>query len=213
MNFKEKFSSFDKKSKVSKELEENISKLPANEIIASEILKTLENNHTKIVLDEEFKNSYYVYLNDTIYLSNRDKVKNDSSRVVLIAHEARHSIQSKVLQIINFAISNIELVAFVINMILFLFKKFSIINIYVYLGIIIFSIIPRLILEFDAVINSIKITKNYLKEKFNDKVVDRIICLYKFKIKCLMLFFILNLIFGKTIRLIILILSYNLLLT
>ena len=66
MNFKEKFSSFDKKSKVFKELEESISKLPANEIIASEILKTLENNHTKIVLDEDIKNSYYVYLNDIL---------------------------------------------------------------------------------------------------------------------------------------------------
>lgn len=209
MNLKEKFSTFNEKSEISKKLSDEISKLPANEELTKEILSMLNNKHTKIVLDEDIKNSYYVYLNDTIYLSNREKVQNNSSRVVLTAHEVRHSIQSKVLQVMNFAFSNIELIAFVINVILFIFKKFSIINILAYLGIVIVSIIPRMILEFDAVINSIKITKNYLKQKMSKEKLDEIISIYKFKINILMPVFIFNLIFGKIIRLIILIFTYK----
>lgn len=207
MNLKEKFSTFNKKSKISKKLSDEISKLPANEELTKQILDMLDNKHTKVVLDDDIKNSYYVYLNDTIYLSNREKVKNNSSRVVLIAHEVRHSIQSKILQILNFIISNIELIVFVLNIILFMFKKFSMTNILIYLGIVIISIIPRMILEFDAVINSIKITKDYLKQKISKDRLEEIISIYKFKINILMPVFIFNLIFGKIIRLIILIVA------
>lgn len=208
MNLKEKFSTFNEKSEISQKLSDEISKLPANEELTKQILSMLKNEHTKLVLDEDIKNSYYVYLNDTIYLSNREKVQNNSSRVVLTAHEVRHSIQSKVLQVMNFAFSNIELIAFIINVILFFFKKFSMINILVYLGIVIISIIPRMILEFDAVINSIRITKNYLKGKIIKEKLDEIISIYKFKINVLMPVFIFNLIFGKIIRLILLIIAY-----
>lgn len=208
MNLKEKFSSFNEKSEISKKLSDEVSKLPANEELTKEILSMLNNKHTKIVLDEDIKNSYYVYLNDTIYLSNREKVQNNSSRVVLTAHEVRHSIQSKVLQILNFILSNIELIAFIISIILFFFKKFSMINILVYLGIVIVSIIPRMILEFDAVINSIKITKKYLKQKMSKDKLDEIISIYKFKINILMPLFIFNLIYGKIIRMIILTIAY-----
>lgn len=208
MNLKEKFSTFNEKSEISQKLSDEISKLPANEELTKQILSMLNNEHTKLVLDEDIKNSYYVYLNDTIYLSNREKVQNNSSRVVLTAHEVRHSIQSKVLQVMNFAFSNIELIAFIINVILFFFKKFSMINILVYLGIVIISIIPRMILEFDAVINSIRITKNYLKGKIIKEKLDEIISIYKFKINVLMPVFIFNLIFGKIIRLILLLIAY-----
>lgn len=208
MNLKEKFSTFNEKSDISRDLKDEISKLPANEELTKEILYMLNNKHTKVVLDEDIKNSYYVYLNDTIYLSNREKSKNNSSRVVLTAHEARHSIQSKFLQIINFVFSNLELIAFIINIILFIFKKFSITNILVYLGIVTISIIPRMILEFDAVINSIKITRKYLKDKINDEKLNKIISIYKFKINILMPLFIFNLIFGKIFRIVILGLAF-----
>ncbi len=208
MNLKEKFSIFIERSDISRDLKDEISKLPANEELTKEILYMLNNKHTKVVLDEDIKNSYYVYLNDTIYLSNREKAKNNSSRVVLTAHEVRHSIQSKFLQIINFVLSNVELIAFVINIILFIFKKFSMTNILVYLGIVVISIIPRMILEFDAVINSIKITRKYLKDKINDKKLNKIISIYKFKINILMPLFIFNLIFGKIFRIVILVLAF-----
>lgn len=208
MNLKEKFSTFNEKSDISRDLKDEISKLPANEDLTKEILYMLNNKHTKVVLDEDIKNSYYVYLNDTIYLSNREKAKNNSSRVVLTAHEVRHSIQSKFLQIINFVLSNVELISFVINIILFIFKKFSMTNILVYLGIVVISIIPRMILEFDAVINSIKITRKYLKDKINDKKLNKIISIYKFKINILMPLFIFNLIFGKIFRIVILVLAF-----
>ncbi len=208
MNLKEKFSIFIERSDISRDLKDEISKLPANEELTKEILYMLNNKHTKVVLDEDIKNSYYVYLNDTIYLSNREKAKNNSSRVVLTAHEVRHSIQSKFLQIINFVLSNVELISFVINIILFIFKKFSMTNILVYLGIVVISIIPRMILEFDAVINSIKITRKYLKDKINDKKLNKIISIYKFKINILMPLFIFNLIFGKIFRIVILVLAF-----
>ena len=200
MNLKEKFSIFIERSDISRDLKDEISKLPANEELTKEILYMLNNKHTKVVLDEDIKNSYYVYLNDTIYLSNREKAKNNSSRVVLTAHEVRHSIQSKYLQIINFVLSNVELIAFVINIILFIFKKFSMTNILVYLGIVVISIIPRMILEFDAVINSIKITRKYLKDKINDKKLNNKIIINNFIINICFQLLIFIIIFVKILE-------------
>lgn len=212
MNLKEKFESFNKNSNISKEIKEKISKLPTNEEITREILNDLKNNHTKIVLDEDIKNSYYVYLNDTIYLSNRKKVIEDSSRVILIAHEAKHSMQSKLLQKINFIISNLELAVFVINVILLVIKIFSIINIYTYMIIVMLSIIPRMILEIDAVKSSITISKDYLKNKISMKDLDKLMGIYKFKVRTLIPLFIINLIFGKVIRMLLIFIFYSLLL-
>ncbi|MDO4282156.1 MAG: hypothetical protein Q4D02_00835 [Clostridia bacterium] len=205
MKVKEKFSSFNKNSVLSQKINEQIRKLPINEEVTHEILEKLDNHKTKIVLDSDIKNSYYVYLNDTIYLSNREKVIKDSSRIVLIAHEARHSVQSKILQKLNFILSNIELIIFCINIILWLLKKVSYINIYLYILVVIISAILRMILEFDAVIGSIKIAKEYLQDKVDNKNMEFIMSIYQFKIKCLMPLFVINLLWSKVIRLIVLV--------
>lgn len=209
MKLKEKFSSFNKNSKLSEDIKEQINKLPTNEEVTHEILSALGNNHTKIVLDKDIKDSYYVYLNDTIYLSDRDKVKENPSRIMLISHESRHSVQSKILQKLNFLLSNIEIIVFIINVVLLFLKRFTIVNIYSYISIVIVSLVPRMILEFDAVINSIKIAKEYLKKKLEKSSFEKIINIYKFKLKLLMPFFVINLISQKVIRLLILIIAYH----
>lgn len=208
MNLKEKISSLNKKSDVSKEIKKEISKLPTNEEMTKEILEMLGNKHTKIVLDEDIKNSYYVYLNDTIYLSNKQSVIEDSSRVMLISHEARHSVQSKILQILNFLFSNLELIAFVINIVLFALKKYSIANIYPYLIIFVLSVLFRFILEIDAVVSSVKISRKYLIEKINKDTLNKIIEIYSFKAKALIPLFLINLYLKKVIRLALLIVIY-----
>ena len=82
---------------------QNISdKLPENEVICKEILADIGNEHTKLKLDNQIKNSYYIYLNDTIYLADIKKVREIYTRVIIISHECRHTIQSKLLQKTNF---------------------------------------------------------------------------------------------------------------
>ena len=88
-------------------------------------------------------------------------------------------------------------------------KRFTIVNIYSYISIVIVSLVPRMILEFDAVINSIKIAKEYLKKKLEKSSFEKIINIYKFKLKLLMPFFVINLISQKVIRLLILIIAYH----
>ena len=46
------------------------SKIPQNKEVAQEILYIVGNNTTKIEQDKDIKNSYYVYLKDTIYLAD-----------------------------------------------------------------------------------------------------------------------------------------------
>ncbi|MEG1141203.1 MAG: hypothetical protein RSE41_01890, partial [Clostridia bacterium] len=73
-------------------------KLDDNITITKDILNLLDNKKTNVVIDEDIKNSYYVFFKDIIYLSNNN---NTYKRVCLIAHECIHSIQNKILQKVN----------------------------------------------------------------------------------------------------------------
>ena len=187
MKFKDKIHIFNKKSKLRKELDLLISNLPNSNIIAKDLLEELGNKKTKYIFDKDIKGSYYVYLNDTIYLCDKQKEKNNYERLCVIAHESIHSIQPKFLQNLNFILSNLELVCFVVFLILY-FLKLN--RLYIYLGYITFavlSMIPRLILELWALTKAPKLSKKYLEKNSIDKNdVDKVYNLYTFSTKLLM---------------------------
>ena len=209
MKLLDKFRYFKNNTKERKKIQDIIDKLPDNEIIAKEILAENNNTKTKIVLDGDIKNSYYIFLNDTIYLSNKNKASTRYSRLCLIAHECKHSLQSKILQVINFLISNIELIFFVLFAILGLlnFKNSFIPNIY-YITVIL-SIIPRLILEFDAVYSSVRISEKYVEQKLSKNEADIVHLVYSFQVKVLVPMLIFSLVIWKVIRSIIIFVIYK----
>lgn len=209
MKLLDKFRYFKNNTKERKKIQDIIDKLPDNEIIAKEILAENNNTKTKIVLDGDIKNSYYIFLNDTIYLSNKNKASTRYSRLCLIAHECKHSLQSKILQVINFLISNIELIFFVLFAILGLlnFKNSFIPNIY-YITVIL-SIIPRLILEFDAVYSSVKISEKYVEQKLSKNEADMVHLVYSFQVKVLVPMLVFSLVIWKAIRSIIIFVIYK----
>lgn len=204
MKFLRRFEIFKKNSKTKKSIQDMIDKLPENEQITKEILQYIGNNTTQLEIKTDIKNSYYVYLNDKIYLSNRKKTKTSYTRLCLIAHECIHSMQSKILQSINFLISNVEIISFCCLLIIGIFNKQQNYMFWVYLILIVLAIIFRTILEFNAVVESVSLSKRYLQEKkVSEEKVEQIISIYRFQTILLMPMFFLNLYVGKIIRLII----------
>ena len=179
--------------------------LPENDVIVEKVLKELNNTTTKVIKDDDIKGNYYVFLNDTIYLSNKNKSSREYSRLTLICHECIHSVQSKILQVINFILSNLEILVFIICLFykLVLKKENYIDNIYIISVII--SLIPRFILEIHASISSIFLTRKYLLN--NDKTEEEANFAYhivKFQVIALLPFMLINLSLWKIARIIIL---------
>lgn len=204
MRFFEILKYFKNDSIETKELNCITDSLPSNEKVAKEILNSLNNNNTKVVFDEDIKNSYYVYFQDTIYIADTEKNKT-YRRICLIAHECIHSVQSKLLQNINFILSNIELIAFIACLVILIVSKNSI-PLYVYLTICAISIVPRCILEIDAVKRSVIVSKGYLKEKLDSKSVDKLFNVYSEQINLLLPMAFISLFFEKIIRILIMVL-------
>ena len=140
------------RKQVDKRVVDIINKVPDNYTLANEILKKLKNNSTKVKLDNDIKNSYYVFVNDTIYLASNKKANEDYSRLCLIAHECWHSIQSKLIQKINFILSNIELVLFIICAVILLLKLNYIIIPIIYTLVVLLSLLIRFVLSVFPVI-------------------------------------------------------------
>lgn len=180
-----------------------VNELPNNEKVSMQILELLNNNKTNIKLDKNIKNSYYVFLNDTIYLSDLEKVNESYYRILLIAHECIHSVQNKLLQFINFILSNIELIVFAISLFLIVTSNKNNIIINSYFVISILSVISRLVLEIQATIKSIGLSQKYMKNKIEEEKLKDIINAYKSKITLLFPLFVLSVILGKVLRLLI----------
>ena len=183
-----------------------ISNIPENEFVAKEILEMLNNNKTKIEIDSDTKSNLYIFLNDTIYISKNKK--DDFNRICVIAHECIHSIQSKSAQILNFVLSNIELILFIVLIALFCFKLKFMPLLILYVLTNIFSIGIRLYLELSAVFGSIKLSDKYFKNYLEDNIRDYIVNIYKSQIKTLLVFFILKLFLFKVVRMFFIILMY-----
>lgn len=208
MSFFEKIKVLNKNSDIRKYLDNLIGKLPSSDIIAKDILKSLNNKKTKYVFDEDIKGNYYVYLNDTIYLSSKQSDKNNYERLCVISHECIHSIQPKWLQNINFIFSNLEIIYFVIFMIFAFFKKSNIYLYLVYLVIVTLSIVSRTILELWAIKKAPQISKAYLDNKIlNKEEVQTVDNYYTFLSKLLTPFAIIQIFFFKLIRLLIISIS------
>ena len=186
-----------------KEVEDLIKNLPSNKEIADEIL-SMQNSTSKVELKEDIKNSYYIFLNDTIYLSDSEKAKVTYARVVLISHEIRHSLQSKKMQVSNFLLANIEIVYFIVMVVLSVLNIHSSIAMYGYIVVFIFAILIRCILEADAIYNSVKISRSYLNSKMGRKDTDKVISVYKFYISLLAPLMFVSLFAWKFIRIVIL---------
>ncbi len=200
---------FEKRTKSKKKLLEISDKFSSNFVVCKQILELIKNNSTHIKIDKDIKNSYYVFLNDTIYISDIAKNTSGYQRICVIAHECVHSIQNKRIQIINFILSNLELMSFIISIICILFKYCAdrVFSAYLILNVI--SIIPRLILEIDATIKSIDLSKKYVENKLDEFDTNILINAYKSKIKLFSIIFILYLILGKLLRLLVVyLLSY-----
>lgn len=183
-----------------------ISNIPENEFVAKEILEMLNNNKTKIEIDSDTKSNLYIFLNDTIYISKNKK--DDFNRICVIAHECIHSIQSKSAQILNFVLSNIELILFIVLIALFCFKLKFMPLLILYVLTNIFSIGIRLYLELSAVFGSIKLSDKYFKNYLEDNIRDYIVNIYKSQIKTLLVFFIIKLFLFKVVRMFFIILMY-----
>lgn len=203
------------KFKQDEKLQSITDKLPFNQDICESILKLIGNTKTKVVLDKDIKNSYYVYLNNTIYLADNYKSNTLYSRLCLIAHECRHSVQNKTLQKLNFIFSNLEIFAFVIFSLIVIFNTNMVFCLYSYVAILVLSIIFRLYLETDATIQAPKIVTKYLKTvQGSISIEDQDICyaenVYKKYTKQLYPLFIFLLFLGKLLRLMIILVIYNL---
>ena len=204
MNFFKKLKIFKRDSSDRKYLDNLISKLPDSSLLAKDILSELNNSKTKCIIDKDIKASYYVYLNDTMYLCDKQSEKENYERLCVISHESVHSVQPKFLQNINFILSNLEIIAFVIFLILNFLK---VERLYIYLGylvVAIISMIPRLILEFDAMIKAPKLAKQYLeKQKLKSEDINKIYDYYKFSTMVLMPVAVIGFFTYKIIRIII----------
>ena len=183
-----------------------ISNIPENEFVAKEILEMLNNNKTKIEIDSDTKSNLYIFLNDTIYISKNKK--DDFNRICVIAHECIHSIQSKSAQILNFVLSNIELILFIVLIALFCFKLKFMPLLILYVLTNIFSIVIRLYLELSAVFGSIKLSDNYFKNYLEDNIRDYLVNISNSQIKTLLVFFIIKLFLFKVVRMFFIILMY-----
>ena len=185
-----------------------VNKLPENEVVAREILDMLGNKTTKIEKEPSIHDSFYVDLKDTIYLADNERNNKGISRICLIAHECKHSVQSKILQKLNFILSNLELIAFIVFVVL-MFIYNSKILLFSYLAFSLISFIPRCILEVNAVFSSSKIAKEYLETKVTKEEAEKLSNVYKKSTRGFMFgLFILNLLYGKIVRGIILTLIY-----
>ena len=202
MSIKSKYKLYVKGENEQYNIEQIISKLPDNRTITKQVLEKLNNKTTKMICDEYIKGNYYVFLNDTIYLSSKNT--NKYNRLTVICHECIHSMQNKTIQWINFIFSNLEIIVFVIFSILKLLNIFENILTYTYIAFVIVSIIPRFILEIHASLKSIKYTKEYVSKNIGNEEAEFVNKIVKFQVIALLPVMLFTLCFWKIIRILIL---------
>ena len=178
------------------------------EKICKEILTMLGNENVNVQLDNNNKSSMYVFLNNTMYISNKTDNKKsideqNKSKIIVIAHECAHSIQAKYLQILNFLLANLEIILFAIVLVSSIFLKKSSILLNGYIIVSFLSIIIRWYLEMNATINSVKITARYMiKNNVQKESVKDLIGFYKGKLLKTLPIFLLWLFLFKVLRLV-----------
>jgi hypothetical protein len=154
------------------ELDILLSSLPSNISICMEMQKMI-GNECIIELDDKTKSSAYIFFLNKIILSNTEKFRNSYSRVLLIAHECIHSMQSRMTHILNFIFANVMILHDIYTLITLILGICT--EEYIALAILLtfIHIYFRIILETDAVYRSMTLSDKYLENKGLDKVVDK----------------------------------------
>lgn len=153
-------------------LNEQTKDLPDNEEICKSIQKIVGSN-CDIKLDNDAKSSAYIFFQNKIILSNTKSSREDYSRVLFIAHECVHSIQSKQVHLINFVLANIKNLYDVVLIILLLLGKGSLEMITISFLISFLSFYYRMILETDAVYCSMIFARKYLETMNLKDIADK----------------------------------------
>jgi len=145
-----------------------IENLNDNEEVTNEILKKLNNNHTKVTknLDEKSTLSYYDHKKDIIVIQQGDKKVH--TRIVNIAHECIHTTQPKKYLIMNKLFSNIQIVYFLFLAIFFFYTnnqelKLTLATLQVF--ILFITLFVKMVIESDACYRSVPVAVEYLEEK------------------------------------------------
>lgn len=151
--------------------------------ITKEILKKLNNEHTKIEEKEDFKGNYYSYLNDTIYIAknftNQKQPKSTkdmnpkAAELIMICHECIHSIQNKLLHLLNTIFSNISIVLSIVAIVFGLFGNNKMWLDVIACFCLLLSIIVRVILELHAINKSIEIAISAINKKIINGVFNK----------------------------------------
>ncbi len=150
------------------------------EKITKDILRFLKNEHTKVELKEDFKGNYYSWLVDTIYIAKNVKeqkvpteVKNmnkTAAKLVMVCHECIHSVQSKIIHLLNIIFSNLSIVLAITSIVMGLFWTSLLWLKIVTCSLILTSIVIRLILEVGAVKDSIKLASDVVSKNMIEGV-------------------------------------------
>lgn len=173
-----------------------------------EILKFLENNKTKVVESKDLRANYYLFVNDTIYLSGNKKScaktnkrqHEEVSSYIVMCHECIHAIQSKKLHLMNVTFSNAELLLFFSLLIMRLMKNNINILYSIYFFVLLFSIILRLFLELNAIKRSVVLAKELVHKKIEEDVKEEEVNNIIIKMKKLLPVEIIRIIFPKLAR-------------
>lgn len=150
------------------------------ENIAKDILKHLNNEHTKVERKEGFMGNYYSHLIDTIYIAENfentkapEEAKNMSlkaAELITVCHECIHSVQNKFFHILNTTFANLSMILGVICIFIGIFWTSPLwLKISACTSLTV-SIIVRLILEVGAVNGSIKLAKEVVSKDLVEDV-------------------------------------------
>lgn len=155
-----------KQIKENEKLNQMVRKLPDNEIVCREILKDLKNEEVTIEKSkvENSNTSLYLVLSNKIIIGNMEE---NFTRIQTIAHECVHSIQNRTKLLLNFFLSNIIQLLFVILIILTFIIKQDNINWGLVIFFTMFSLIHFLVrnsLEKDAMLRAREVAINYMKK-------------------------------------------------
>ena len=152
------------------------------EDVAKQILNYLGNSHTKVERKQGFMGNYYSPLIDTIYIaedfennklpSGAEKINKKAAELIVMCHECIHSVQSKLLHVLNTICANISLVLFLVYVAMTIFwisilwvKIATIVSLAV-------SMVIRLILEIGATNRSTKLVKEIVDGGIIQDVTD-----------------------------------------
>lgn len=141
-----------------------------NKDICELVLKVLDNQNVKVKLKKDINGNYYSFLNNTIYLTNRELNKEELKKpdlkcgqLITICHECIHSTQSRWLHILNVLFSNLAIVLALLFFIrIIMYSGITLLGV-LESFVLLVAILLRLILEIDAIKKSTFLAENLVR--------------------------------------------------